>query len=121
MSAALKLMYPEPSVIKPSSTHTATLIMMHGLGDTAAGWLPVGLELKGRLPHVKWIFPTAPTVCACMPILFLSSELQPKAMKRRREKNHQGALVLGKNEPYNHSLLSLHNFIDHMCLQNTEG
>jgi Phospholipase/Carboxylesterase len=60
--ASLKFSYPAPTVIKPSQPHTATVIVMHGLGDTAAGWAPVGSQLKGALPHVKWVFPTAPTV-----------------------------------------------------------
>jgi hypothetical protein len=61
-SQQMSLKYPEPSVI-PAENHSATVIMLHGLGDTAAGWLPVGMELKQQLPHVKWVFPTAPTVC----------------------------------------------------------
>ena len=55
------LTYPAPDVINADS-HTATVIMLHGLGDTSAGWSPVGMQLKSQLPHVKWIFPTAPTV-----------------------------------------------------------
>jgi predicted esterase len=41
------------------STHTATVIMLHGLGDTGNGWAPVAPELN--LAHVRWVFPTAPT------------------------------------------------------------
>jgi lysophospholipase-1 len=33
--------------------------MLHGLGDTGSGWSSVAPELA--LPHVKWVFPTAPT------------------------------------------------------------
>lgn len=39
--------------------HTATVIMLHGLGDTGNGWAPVAPELN--LSHVRWVFPTAPT------------------------------------------------------------
>jgi hypothetical protein len=59
--SAMQLTYPEPDVLQ-SDKHTATVIMLHGLGDTSAGWSPVGLQLRGQLPHIKWIFPTAPTV-----------------------------------------------------------
>ncbi|KAK9867401.1 hypothetical protein WJX84_005744 [Apatococcus fuscideae] len=41
------------------SSHTATVIFLHGLGDTGNGWAPVGAQLN--IPHVKFIFPTAPT------------------------------------------------------------
>ena len=36
--------------------------MLHGLGDTAAGWTDVGYMFKGDLPQIKFIFPTAPMV-----------------------------------------------------------
>jgi predicted esterase len=39
--------------------HTATVVILHGLGDTGNGWAPVAQQLA--LPHVKWVFPTAPT------------------------------------------------------------
>lgn len=40
-------------------SHSATVIFLHGLGDTGNGWAPVGQQLN--IPHVKFIFPTAPT------------------------------------------------------------
>jgi len=39
--------------------HTATVIWLHGLGDTGFGWAPVTESLA--LPYVKFLFPTAPT------------------------------------------------------------
>ncbi|KAF9195286.1 hypothetical protein BGZ51_002801 [Haplosporangium sp. Z 767] len=42
------------------SNHSATVIFLHGLGDSGAGWAPVGEELGQYLPHVKFIFPNAP-------------------------------------------------------------
>lgn len=59
-----ELHYPEPDVLN-AGNHTATVIMIHGLGDTSAGWSPVGAQLKSQLPHVKWIFPNAPMVGSC--------------------------------------------------------
>ena len=35
--------------------------MLHGLGDTADGWLDVATMLRGTVPHAKWVLPTAPT------------------------------------------------------------
>ncbi|KAF9931851.1 hypothetical protein FBU30_009431 [Linnemannia zychae] len=45
-----------------SAKHTATVIFMHGFGDTGAGWAPVGEQLSTYLPHVKFIFPNAPAL-----------------------------------------------------------
>eukprot|EP00466_Bigelowiella_natans_P007446 jgi/Bigna1/143681/aug1.80_g18389 len=47
--------------IDADSAHTATLIFLHGLGDTAEGWLPGALELRPKSGHMKIILPTAPT------------------------------------------------------------
>ncbi|KAJ3569193.1 hypothetical protein NP233_g5218 [Leucocoprinus birnbaumii] len=46
--------------------HTASVIFIHGLGDTGFGWKPVMdmlREDKG-LQHVKWILPHAPNLAA---------------------------------------------------------
>lgn len=57
--------YPTPDIIAPISyqNQAAAVILLHGLGDTSAGWKPLGMQMQGALPHVKWIFPTAPMVC----------------------------------------------------------
>ncbi|CAK0784199.1 hypothetical protein CVIRNUC_007403 [Coccomyxa viridis] len=48
-----------PTVVEqPSTTHTATIIFLHGLGDTGAGISSVAQAL--RLPHILFKFPTAP-------------------------------------------------------------
>jgi predicted esterase len=40
---------------------TATVIFMHGLGDTADGWAPMlHHEIAPLMPHIKFICPTAP-------------------------------------------------------------
>ncbi|KAG0255600.1 hypothetical protein BG011_005041 [Mortierella polycephala] len=49
------------SIVQQASTkHSATVIFIHGLGDSGAGWAPVGEELGQYLPHAKFIFPNAP-------------------------------------------------------------
>ena len=58
------LRYREPIVLRPSEAHTATVIMLHGLGDSGEGWAPVGDEWAPALPHAKFVFPHAPMVCA---------------------------------------------------------
>ncbi|XP_969230.1 acyl-protein thioesterase 1 [Tribolium castaneum] len=49
-----------PIVIAATAKHTATLIFLHGLGDTGQGWASAMAAL--RPPHVKVICPTAPTM-----------------------------------------------------------
>ncbi|TYZ61260.1 hypothetical protein PybrP1_004430 [[Pythium] brassicae (nom. inval.)] len=38
---------------------TATVVFMHGLGDTAHGWSDAMVSLSKHLPHVKFVLPTA--------------------------------------------------------------
>ncbi|KAI9190058.1 hypothetical protein H9P43_001491 [Blastocladiella emersonii ATCC 22665] len=40
--------------------HTATVVFLHGLGDSGHGWSDIAPMLAGALPHVKFIFPHAP-------------------------------------------------------------
>ncbi|KJE94396.1 hypothetical protein CAOG_08854 [Capsaspora owczarzaki ATCC 30864] len=44
--------------VPATSTHTATVVILHGLGDTGRGWAPFCKELS--LPHIKFICPHAP-------------------------------------------------------------
>ncbi|KAI7818692.1 Phospholipase/carboxylesterase [Gamsiella multidivaricata] len=44
-------------VHEPTAKHTATVIFLHGFGDSGAGW-----QLGAYLPHVKFIFPNAPAL-----------------------------------------------------------
>eukprot|EP00960_Hanusia_phi_P032242 749767-Hanusia_phi.AAC.6 len=46
--------YPEPK----GEQHSATVIFMHGLGDSGYGWAPVSEQLN--MPWIKFLFPTAP-------------------------------------------------------------
>jgi len=48
---------PDPVVVSASAKHTATLIFLHGLGDTGHGWATSIAAI--RPPHVKVICPTA--------------------------------------------------------------
>ncbi|KAJ2971224.1 hypothetical protein NQ176_g7801 [Zarea fungicola] len=53
-----------PMVFKPSGRHTATVIFIHGLGDSGQGWADaVQLWQRGnRLHEVKFILPHAPAI-----------------------------------------------------------
>ena len=44
----------------PTGQHTASVVIIHGLGDTAFGWADPVVSWMGSLPHVKFILPTAP-------------------------------------------------------------
>lgn len=41
--------------------HSASVVLLHGFGDTADGWKDPGMWLAQRLPHVRFVLPTAPT------------------------------------------------------------
>ena len=51
---------PPPVVLKPNGRHTATLIFLHGLGDTGHGWAAAMNSI--RPDFLKVICPTAPTI-----------------------------------------------------------
>ena len=48
-------------IINATQKHSASVILSHGLGDTADGWADAAMELSKRLPHIRWILPTAPS------------------------------------------------------------
>ncbi|KAG6334862.1 hypothetical protein ID866_4222 [Astraeus odoratus] len=50
----------QPLIVLPTARHTASVIFIHGLGDSGQGCRPVVDELSKDLPHVKWILPHAP-------------------------------------------------------------
>jgi len=52
---------PKDVVFKSTSTQTATLFFLHGLGDSAeGGWSEVVPEFQSALPFMKVILPNAP-------------------------------------------------------------
>lgn len=51
---------PAPVVIPARAKHTATVIFLHGLGDTGHGWSDAIRRIV--LPHIKVICPTANTI-----------------------------------------------------------
>ena len=52
-----KIMSGSPVVVSASGKHTATLIFLHGLGDTGHGWASSLADV--RPSHVKIVCPTA--------------------------------------------------------------
>ncbi|KAJ0178294.1 hypothetical protein K1T71_006117 [Dendrolimus kikuchii] len=53
-------MEPNPVIIAATARQTASLIFLHGLGDTGHGWASTIASIRG--PHVKVICPTASTI-----------------------------------------------------------
>jgi len=47
------------AVKNATGTHSATVVFMHGLGDSSVGWSFLATHMK-TLTHIKWIFPNAP-------------------------------------------------------------
>ncbi|KAI1150331.1 phospholipase/Carboxylesterase [Nemania diffusa] len=52
----------KPLFFSASAKHTATVIFLHGLGDTGFGWASAaeGWIRRGKLDEVKWVLPHAP-------------------------------------------------------------
>ncbi|KAF8165667.1 Phospholipase/carboxylesterase/thioesterase [Crassisporium funariophilum] len=56
-TASLKFL-TVPAITK----HTATVVFVHGLGDTGHGWQPVAdmFKVDPALAHIKWVLPHSP-------------------------------------------------------------
>lgn len=48
------------TVFPKSGAQSATVIFMHGLGDSADGWIDQCEEMHRAMPHIKFILPSAP-------------------------------------------------------------
>uniref|UniRef100_A0A3P9HKD9 Acyl-protein thioesterase 1 n=1 Tax=Oryzias latipes TaxID=8090 RepID=A0A3P9HKD9_ORYLA len=51
---------PLPAIVPAARKATAAVVFLHGLGDTGHGWAEAFAGI--RIPHVKYIFPHAPTM-----------------------------------------------------------
>jgi len=50
----------KPVILPPKTAHTASLIFLHGLGDTGHGWASIINTIRPH--HLKVICPTAPVI-----------------------------------------------------------
>ncbi|CAO3629971.1 unnamed protein product [Cunninghamella echinulata] len=48
-------------IVNSRSKHTATVVFLHGLGDSGAGWSFLAEELSNIFPNIKWVLPNAPS------------------------------------------------------------
>ncbi|KAI8060049.1 putative acyl-protein thioesterase-1 [Gongronella butleri] len=46
--------------VPPTAAHEATVIWLHGLGDSGAGWYFLAEHLGPQFPGIRWLFPNAP-------------------------------------------------------------
>ena len=60
LSRAASLKMSPPVIVSASGKHTATLIFLHGLGDTGHGWASTLADV--RESHVRIVCPTAATI-----------------------------------------------------------
>ncbi|KAK0633595.1 Phospholipase/carboxylesterase/thioesterase [Immersiella caudata] len=60
----MSIVYRAPLVFPARATHTATVIFLHGLGDTGNGWefAVENWRRRQRLDEVKFILPHAPRI-----------------------------------------------------------
>lgn len=63
-NATMSVRYRSPLLIPAVARHTATVIFIHGLGDTGDGWTFAvqNWRLRQRLDGVKFVLPHAPNI-----------------------------------------------------------
>ncbi|KAI1351076.1 phospholipase/Carboxylesterase [Xylaria sp. FL0043] len=63
-SITMSLQRAKPFLFGATAKHTATVIFLHGLGDTGFGWASAveSWVRRGKLDHVKWVLPHAPRI-----------------------------------------------------------
>lgn len=65
--ATRAMKYRQPIVFNPREEHKGTVILLHGLGDQGDGWASIAADFAPSMPHVKWVFPHAPSVSDTVP------------------------------------------------------
>lgn len=64
----------EVHILNPSASHNCTVILLHGLGDSASGWSPVVDQIFApALPSTRFILPSAPV----QPVTLCGGETLP--------------------------------------------
>lgn len=56
-----------PIIIEAAAQHSASLIFLHGLGDSGFGWAPVMRQLSKKFRFMKFICPHAYAPYTWMP------------------------------------------------------
>lgn len=86
-----KMSYRNPIIVPATKKHTATVIMVHGLGDSGDNWSRIGLQWHRRemFEEVKFVFPHANSipitvVCACFPFAISGSSSYVRVLMELR-------------------------------------
>jgi predicted esterase len=60
----MSIRYIPPIVVPAVKAHTATVIFVHGLGDSGAGWVDFAENWRRRsmFNETKFVFPNAPMI-----------------------------------------------------------
>ena len=53
--------YKKCIILEPKGEHKATIIFLHGLGDSGKGWLDPLASIHNKLSNIRVILPTAPS------------------------------------------------------------
>jgi hypothetical protein len=63
LAAMIQDGYPSPVYLEPTAEHKATVVIVHGMGDSGEAWRNhvKGWDWPNRFPHVRFVFPNAPT------------------------------------------------------------
>lgn len=63
-TAEMPVRQMQPLLFEAVSKHSATVIFLHGLGDTGHGWASAveNWRMRSRLNHVKFMLPHAPNI-----------------------------------------------------------
>lgn len=99
-----------PLVFPPAARHTATVIFVHGLGDTGHGWAPAveNWRMRSKLDEVKFILPHAPQIPITanmgyrMPGWYDIVSIDGSPDSLRRSEDEAGILL---SQKYMHSLI----------------
>lgn len=47
------------AVLEPPEAHSSTVVVLHGLGDTALGWVDAAQHWQASMPNTRFVLPTA--------------------------------------------------------------
>ncbi|KAK3941941.1 Phospholipase/carboxylesterase/thioesterase [Diplogelasinospora grovesii] len=100
----------QPLLLPAPARHTATVIWVHGLGDTGHGWAPVveNWRRRQRLDEVKFVLPHAPSIpitCnmgSVMPGWYDIAAIDGTAESLSRSEDEAGIL---RSQEYFHGLI----------------
>ncbi|KAI0220063.1 Acyl-protein thioesterase 1 [Lamellibrachia satsuma] len=96
MGASTSQNMTQPYIVKATAKHTASVIFLHGLGDSGLGWSQSFGAI--RQPHVKYIFPNAQVIPVTLNAGFrMPSWFDIKGLDPESEEDEQGIKKAGEH------------------------